>query len=94
MNRAVIVTELPPFAGRKVIGANDDSVLHFKWLEGTTLNRVIVRFRLQYLARQKEFFSQLLMPLLAQVRRDDNQNPPLALCPSLRQNQACFDRFS
>ena len=52
-------------------------------LKMSLLDRVVVRLRLQDLAGQKELFGQLLIPLLAQIGRHDNQNPPLPFGPSL-----------
>ena len=37
---------------------------------------------------------QLLMPLLSQVRRNDDQDAPTALRPTLRDDKACLNRFT
>ena len=41
-----------------------------------------------------EFVGQLLTPLLAQIRRDDDQKAPLAFSPLLGDQQPSFDRLS
>ena len=44
-------------------------------------------------ARDQELLEQLLLPLLAQARRRDDQDAALALGPVLRDDDARFDRL-
>jgi len=53
----------------------------------------VVRPRLEDAARQEELLAQLLVPLLAQVRRRDDEDAAPALCPALRQHEAGLDRL-
>ncbi len=58
------------------------------------LDRGVVGLGLQQAAGQKELLGQLLIPLLAQVGRRDDQDAPLALRPLLREHQARLDGFA
>ncbi len=74
----------------ELVGANND----LGCLEGADLALAdggVVRLGFEDAARQKELLGQLLIPLLAQVRRRDHQNAPLALRPHLRQHETRFD---
>ena len=59
--------------------------------EVALLDGRVVGLRFQDAAGQEEFLGQLLMPLLAEVGRRDDQNAPLALRPFLREHQARLD---
>ena len=52
---------------------------------------LVVGLGLQDAARQEELFLKLLVPLLAQVGRGDDQDAPLALRPALREDQTRLD---
>ena len=54
-------------------------------------DRSVVGLGFENPAGQEELFGQLLIPLLAQVGRRDDQNAPLALRPLLRKHQAGLD---
>ena len=60
----------------------------------TFLAQLVVVFRLQNQRLQTEFVLQLLMPLLAQVGRYDDEDAALALGPALGNDQARFDGFA
>ena len=59
--------------------------------EVALLDGRVVGLGFQDPAGQEELLGQLLIPLLAQVGRRDDQDAPLALRPLLRQHQAGFD---
>ena len=59
--------------------------------EVALLDRRVVGLGLEDAARQEELLGQLLMPLLAQVGRRDDQDAPLALRPLLREHEPGFD---
>ena len=54
----------------------------------------VVRLRFEDSARQEELLGQFLVPLLAQIRRRDDQNAPLSLRPFLRKHQPGLDRLA
>src|SRR5690554_4179852 len=54
----------------------------------------LVAFSFQNQALQAKLVLQLLMPLLAQVRRNHNQHLASPLSPSLGYNQPCLDRLT
>src|SRR5210317_996082 len=51
-------------------------------------------FSINYDAWQVELLGQLGLPLLADVRRYDDDLPPLALCPLLAEDQSSLDRLA
>ena len=69
----------------------DDDFGHFEGAELALPDRGVIGLGFENPAGQKEFFGQFLKPLLTQVGRGDDQNPPLAFCPFLRQNKTRFD---
>jgi hypothetical protein len=50
--------------------------------------------RFKNAAWQEKLLGQLLMPLFAQIRRGDDEDSPFPFCPSLGDDQACFDGFA
>jgi hypothetical protein len=52
---------------------------------------LVVALGFQNQRLQAELVLQLLVPLLAQVGRDDDEDAPLALCPALGNHQARLD---
>ena len=75
----------------EVVGADDDGVFDFKRTKISLLDCLVIGLRLQYPARQKELLSQLLVPLLAEIRRRDDEDAPLPLGPSLGKNKPRFN---
>ena len=75
---------------REMVGADND-LGRLERAELALSDRNVVRLRLQDAARQKKLFGQLLIPLLAQVGRRDDENPPPALRSFLREHEARFD---
>ena len=84
-------SDIGRLAARKLIGADDDGVLHLERLKIPLFDCLVVGLRFQYPARQEELFGQFLMPLLAQIGRHDDENTPLPLRPSLRKDKTRLD---
>ena len=51
----------------------------------------VVGLRLQDAAGEEELFRKLLVPLLTEIGRGDDQYPPLPLGPDLRKNESRLD---
>ena len=62
----------------KVVGTNDD-FRRFKGPKPTMFDSFIIRLGFQEAAGQKELFVQLLVPLLAEVGRCDDENAPFTI---------------
>ena len=87
--------DVPRFVAGELIGADDNGVrFGLERAVVTLLDCGVVRSRFQNLAGQEEFLAHFLMPLLPQVRRRDNENPPFPFRPFLRNDQTRFDSFS
>ena len=78
------------FVPRELVRAYDD-VLGFEWTQISFLDRVVVGLRFEDSTRQKKLFLQLLMPLLPEIGRRDDQNPSSPFRPSLRDHETGFD---
>ena len=74
------------FVTRELIRANNDLILNLKRTKPALLDSGIVKARFENRAGQEKLLAQFLMPLLAQIRWGDDQNPSLALRPPLRNN--------
>ena len=74
----------------ELVGADDD-LGRLEGAELALLDGGVVGLGLQDAAGQEELLGQLLIPLLAQIGRRDDQDAPLALRPFLREDQARLD---
>lgn len=81
------------FAPHELIRANHDCLL-LERVQVPGANSVIERAFLEDHGAQEELIGKLLAPLLAKIRRHDDQQPPLPLGPMLRQKKPGFDRLS
>ena len=79
----------PGFGER--VGADDRPRVVLERLRIARLARGVVTARFQDQTLQVELVLQLLVPLLAQVGRNDDEDAPLALGPVLGDDQARFD---
>ena len=81
------------FAFRELVGTDDD----FRCLKRPQIsraNRGVVGFRFEDAAGEEKFLVQLLIPLLPQIGRRDDENAPPPLSPFLGEHQAGLDCFS
>ena len=78
----------------ELVRADDDAIVLVKRVRLTGLAQLVVVFGFQYEGLQAELVLQLLVPLLAQVGRHDDQDVSLALCPALGDDQTCFYRLA
>jgi hypothetical protein len=81
------------FVPGELIGADDDLPVGLKRPESAGLDRLVVGLGLENPARQKELVRQLLVPLLAKVRRRNDEDAPFAFRPLLSHHQTGFDRL-
>ena len=65
---------------------------HLERFKISLFDCLVVGLSFQYPARQEELFGQFLMPLLAQIGRRNDQNPPFPFSPSLRHEPGSFRR--
>ena len=77
----------------KLVGADDD-VARFKGVKGSIPNDLICSFRLKDGRRERELLIELLCPLLPEVRRQDDEDLALALCPFLSDQQTRLNSLS
>ena len=78
----------------ELVGANQYTAGLIEWIAQATLAKLPVAFGLQNVRLQTELVLQLLVPLLAQVGRGDDEDAPLALCPALGYHQTSLDGFA
>ena len=78
----------------KLIGADDDMVFDLKRVEVSHPSLGVVRFGFQNRTGKEELFLQLLVPLLSEISRSDDEDSALAFSPLLGDHEACFDRLA
>lgn len=85
------------FAGSELVRADKHGcavACHIERVRRALLDGLAVGLGLKKAGGNAEFVCQFLMPLLAQVGRGDDENPTLALCPALGDQQPGFNRFA
>jgi hypothetical protein len=78
----------------ELVGANDDGIVYLERAEATGVDGGVVGFGLKNGARKEKLFGKLLVPLLAEVGRRDDEDAPFALRPLLGNDEARLDGFT
>ena len=81
------------FASGKVIRADDDFLL-LKGIQTALFDLLIEKLCFQNPRWKKELIQQLLVPLLAKIGRQDDQNSSFSLRPFLGYDYSRFDGFA
>ncbi len=88
------VVDVRRLVARELVRADDDVSVGLEGPELAGLDGVVVGLRFENPARQEKLVRQLLMPLLAKVRRRNHEHSAFSLGPPLRQHQARLDGLS
>ena len=78
----------------ELVGTDDEGVVYLERAEAAGTDGGVVGFGLKNGAREEEFFGNLLMPLLAEVGRRDDEDASFALGPLLGNDEARLDGFA
>src|SRR5262245_5483888 len=76
---------------RELVRTDDDDIFTIERPMISVFDGCVVRLGFKDVAGQKELFLQLLMPLLTQIGRSDDQYPLLPFRPLLGNDQTCLD---
>src|SRR5690606_30088392 len=75
----------------ELVGTDDRTGGEEEWILSILLADRVVAFGFENQSLQAELVLQLLVPLLAQVGRNDDENLAASLGPALRDDQPCFN---